>query len=168
LWAPRGQAGRLVNARMELLNPEEFAMRAPCKCGHPLGRIEVRNGQNTVRCLSCNLHCYNAPKHETGEKPRSVQSRPGLSPERRAFILERARFRCELCGLDQSAGVILHVGHILSVKEGRDVGASDEEIYHDDNLLAECEECNLGHGKLSLPALLIIRLIKARIARAGR
>lgn len=43
-------------------------MRAPCGCGSTWGRITVANGQNVVRCFSCDRFQYNAPKAETGQR----------------------------------------------------------------------------------------------------
>lgn len=47
---------------------DDFLMRVPCpKCGHDRGKITERSGQDVVRCLSCDRHCYNAPRTETGQ-----------------------------------------------------------------------------------------------------
>jgi hypothetical protein len=39
----------------------------------------------------------------------------------------------------------MDIGHIISVHDGRAHGLSDAELFHDDNLVAMCPECNSGH-----------------------
>ena len=149
-------------------------MREPCrwclKDGYPNlgGYIREANGQDVVRCTRCDRQCYNAPKSETGKPQRNIKSRPDITPSQRAKILERDNHQCLLCGRSPRRDpVILHIGHILSVDEGKklDPPATDEKLYADDNLFACCEECNLGRGGLSLPPRLILQLIQARVRR---
>jgi hypothetical protein len=45
---------------------EQHDMRAPCTCGHTQGRVILVASQHTVRCLSCDRFCYNAPRSELG------------------------------------------------------------------------------------------------------
>src|SRR3990167_860876 len=141
-----------------------FRMQAPCvRCGFVDGRIEQRSGQNCVFCLGCGRMCYNAPKTETGEIQRSVTTvHNGIKPSQRTRIILRANARCELCGLGQADGVILHVGHALSVDAGLEFGLTEAVINSDANLLAMCEECNLGLGRLSLPTTVYVHLLRAR------
>jgi hypothetical protein len=135
-------------------------MRMPCAaCGCEEGYITPTNGQNCVRCSDCDRWQYNAPKVETGEARRSIQTtHAAIKPSQRIRIIERAHGRCELCG----ARSFLHVGHIVSVQDGHSLGLTDAQINSDDNLIAECEECNLGHGKDSIPAWLVGAVLKAR------
>jgi hypothetical protein len=58
----------------------------------------------------------------------------------------------------------LQVGHILSVDDGLRHGLSEDVINSDDNLIAECDECNSGHGAGSLPVRLFVTLLMARNA----
>lgn len=145
-------------------------LRAPCKfCADggvesPLGYIVPTNGQDVVRCARCDRHQYNAPKALTGKPQRHVRTRANLKPSQRSRIIERANRRCERCGADG----ILHVGHILSVEDGKRAGLSEDEVNHDENLLAECEECNLGHGDLTMPLRLAVAVVHARIAAQAR
>lgn len=141
-----------------------YTMRAPCKCGCERGRLESRNGQACVYCAECGAHCYNAPKVETGTATRAVSTRPDIKPKQRARVLARDAHRCLTCG--RPAGrVILHIGHVLSVDEGRALGATDVELYDDENLIAQCEECNLGTGSRSISPRLALLLIRAAIRR---
>jgi 5-methylcytosine-specific restriction endonuclease McrA len=139
-----------------------YAMRAPCRfCGVLDGELRPTNGQNCVYCAGCGKLAYNAPKSETGEPQRSVSTRPDIKPGQRARILMRDLARCVLCGATGN----LHVGHVLSVDEGRKQGATDAELFDDKNLACLCEECNLGLGRASFDPLIWLRLLRARIGR---
>jgi hypothetical protein len=146
-----------------------FMMRTPCKqCGGTNGLLIERNGQDTVRCSSCGVFCYNAPRTETGRAPRTVTTvHNGIKPSQRARILVRATGRCELCGA-RGDRVVLHVGHILSVDAGITYGLPDDEINHDENLLALCDECNLGQGAEPMPLRVAIAVLRARISWARK
>lgn len=142
---------------------EAMTMRAPCKfCQGTEGRIETRNGQDCMFCLSCGRHCYNAPKTETGRKPRTVSTtHEGISASRRWRIIERASARCEICGKREG---ILHVGHVISVKTGQSLGMSDAQINDDENLICACDECNLGMSDVPIPVRVLVGVVLARIA----
>ena len=142
----------------------QHQLREPCRsCGSSLGYITVVNGQNTVRCDKCFTFLYNAPKTETGEEPRSTRTLHNLSPSLRARVLERANGRCELC----AGGVNLHVSHILSVKDGLLHGLTEFELNSEENLLALCEECNLGFGSRSFSPRLYAILLQRKIHNAN-
>lgn len=136
-------------------------MRGPCpKCGCTDGRIETRNNQDCVFCAGCNRHCYNAPKTETGRAVRSVSTtRNGIKPQQRARILLRANCHCELCGGLRD----LHLGHLVSVKDGMARGMTEAEINDDENLAAMCDECNLGVGSETVSLRLAIAMVLIRI-----
>lgn len=141
---------------------QEIKMREPCRfCQTDDGYVELRGGQNCVFCQSCFRHLYNAPKTELGQKLRTVTTvHNGLKPKQRYRILERANARCELCGTD---GKQLHVGHILSVKDGLGMGLNEFELNSDENLMSLCEECNLGMGNISLAPRVYVGLLKRRL-----
>ena len=138
-------------------------MRQPCKfCGHLEGYIEPKSGQDCVYCSKCCRHQYNAPKTETGRETRSVSTvHEGIKPKHRIRIIERAHGRCEYCNANDRP---LHIGHALSVKDGFEAGLSDAQINHEDNLMALCEECNLGQGSSSTPTWLLASILKRRTA----
>ncbi len=139
-------------------------MRAPCpnpECMHDTGVIRERNGQDCVFCARCDRWCYNAPKSETGKPQRRVQTREAMAPAQRARVIARDGGRCWMCG-DSSA--ILHVGHILSVIDGKALGASEDELNDDENLVTMCEACNLGLGSKSMPLRLFLLILRARAA----
>lgn len=138
---------------------QTLVMRAPCtRCSAPEGRIVPTNGQNCVFCSACNKYCYNAPKTETGERTRSVQTvHSDIRPKQRARILIRANGLCELCG---AHGVTLHVSHLLSVKDGLAYDLTEAEINSDDNLAAFCEECNLGMGAQTITPRLFAAILR--------
>jgi hypothetical protein len=74
---------------------------------------------------------------------------------------------CERCGKPAAMSTTgLHVGHILSVADGLNNGLTEDIINSDDNLIAECDECNGGHGAGSLPVRLFVTLLMARQAGA--
>lgn len=139
----------------------DILLRIACQhCGGTGGMVSVVNGQNVVRCGDCSRFQYNAPKTETGEKPRTIESaHAGIKPSVRMRILERATGRCEICGSDKN----LHVGHLVSVQDGMDLGLSDRELNSDANLAAMCEACNLGLGSLSITPRLYVALLRRRM-----
>lgn len=141
---------------------ERFTMRTPCKqCSGTLGTIIDKNGQDTVRCLGCNAHCYNAPRVETGRAVRSVTSvHDAIKPKQRARVLMRAAAKCEVCG-DRGN---LHVGHIVSVSVGLNFGLTEVELNDDENLMCLCERCNLGQGAEPMSLRLAITVLRARIS----
>lgn len=144
---------------------EPHALREPCKfCGCKDGFRKLKGHQDVVRCASCGKALYNAPKTETGRKARTVKTtHEAISSSMRARILDRAAGACEEC---HRSDVPLHVSHWISVKDGHALGFCDEDINSDDNLLATCEECNLGQGRRTLSPKLVLGA--ARVRRLGR
>ncbi len=141
-------------------------LRKLCKCGYGMGYIKTKSGQDCVYCDDCNQFQYNAPRTETGRKERSISTmHEAIKPRQRSRIIDRANGRCERCGKPaESTTTGLHVGHVLSVADGHRNGLADIEINSDENLLAECDECNLGHGKEPLPVRLLIGLLRSRLS----
>lgn len=143
-----------------------FKMREACQsCGGPFGRVEERNGQACVYCVTpgCERWVYNAPRTETGERQRSVSTvHAAIKPKTRAHVLLRANSRCEICGVG-SETAILHVGHLISVKDGLAGGLTEEQLNHQENLAAMCEECNLGLGRGSTPLRMLFRITALRL-----
>jgi hypothetical protein len=147
----------------------EFAMRKTCVCGSETGFIKTRSGQDCVFCSACSKWQYNAPKTETGRAARSVSTtHEAIKPKLRSRVIERANGRCERCGkpaeLTQTG---LHVGHIVSVEAGHKYGLSDAEINNEENLIAECDECNLGHSSDALPIRMYMAILKKRIEQGA-
>lgn len=145
------------------IDRDNFAMRVPCRfCGHAMGNIRESGGQDVVRCNSCGRACYNAPRTETGRAQRSVTTvHAAIKPKQRARIIMRDGARCVWC---RSADRNLHVGHIISVDAGMQFGLSDAEINDDENLVALCEECNLGQGHEPMPLRVAVSVLRARIS----
>jgi hypothetical protein len=138
-------------------------MRKPCReCDCQVGVIEVRNGQDCVFCGRCRTFQYNAPKSETGREPRTVtRVHNGVKPKQRSRILERATNHCEICGARQD----LHVGHLISVARGMEMGLTEADLNSDENLAAMCSECNLGIGDQPVPLRLAIAMVMARVRK---
>ncbi len=67
--------------------------------------------------------------------------RQSISKTARFEVFKRDKFVCQYCGAHPPA-VILHVDHIIPVKEG-----GDNEI---GNLITSCDGCNLGKGARQL------------------
>lgn len=89
----------------------------------------------------------------------------GISKERRAFVLDRNGFTCQMCGAeagephpyDQGRKTRLHIGHIID----KSMGGTDEPS----NLRAICSVCNEGASNLTLNRPQAIKLL-AQIRRA--
>lgn len=136
-------------------------MRAPCPgCGCRDGYIRTRGGQDTVRCSACDRYCYNAPRSETGRETRSLRTRPTISPSQRARILIRDNATCILC---HRHDVDLDIGHLVSVRDGKARGLSDDQLRDDANLAAMCTACNSGLAHRSLPVHLLVAALVAAI-----
>ena len=144
--------------------PRTLVMRKPCLCGGVNGIVRQVSSQDTVRCVACDRFQYNAPRVETGREVRSVSTvHEAIKPKLRTRILERATGRCELCGKDGRAAGGLHVGHIISVKQGLEQGLTEVEINTEENLCAMCAECNLGLGSTPVPLRLAVAMVMARL-----
>lgn len=150
----------------ENIDRERYKMRKPCTCGSETGFLTEVNGQDTVRCLACNKHCYNAPRTETGREQRSSTTvHAAIKPQKRTRVLERDGHQCVLCrAIDRP----MHVGHIVSVEAGLAVGLSDAEINDEENLIVQCEECNLGQGSQPISLSVAIRILRARLSWRDR
>lgn len=153
------------------MNSDDYIMRAPCKhCGHEVGYVRETNGQNVVRCAACDRAQYNAPKVETGEPVRKIKTRGPVNPSTWARIIERDGARCVCCGAD-SSDTVMHVSHIISVKEGQKVaktyGVDPGFIDSDENLVVCCEACNAGQAHRSMIPKLAVFVAYA-IRRKGK
>lgn len=130
------------------------------KCGSDHGDITTTNSQDVVRCRDCGKYLYNAPKTETGRAVRSVSTtHAAIKPKQRARIIERANRRCEVCGNFGN----MHVGHIVSVAYGHRNGLSDAVLNSDENLICQCEECNLGASSRTIPLRMYVAILVARL-----
>jgi hypothetical protein len=135
-------------------------------CGCTTSTITTKNGQDVVRCSNCDSYIYCAPKAETGRATRSVSTVPDIKPKQRDRIISRAQIRCERCGKHAMASKTgLHVGHVLSKDEGVKQGLTADIINSDENLICECDECNLGHGRGVLPVRLLVAILTARVKK---
>ncbi len=151
---------------------EPFMMRAPCRWCTTDGALTMdgvrreSNGQDLVYCLACYRWCYNAPKVETGKPQRTLKSRAELKHGQRGRILERDGSRCQQCGKSPMDGVILNAGHVVSVRDCKTFGFEADVYNDDDNLFAQCEECNADQGARSLAPPLLCRILVQRIHHA--
>lgn len=166
----REEARWWINQGRAILGSRLFEARTPCPtCRTASGVLIPVGGQNTVRCANCGRTLYNAPKTETGEKPRTVATlRRQIKPSQQARILDRDHARCVLCG---RGDVPLTIGHLLSIDDGFSLGASEADLADDANLAAMCEACNAGLGGRSvLPATyarIMLHLVRATKTAPG-
>lgn len=147
-----------------------FRMRAMCKCGSVDGVIKETGAQDVVRCANCNAFQYNAPRVETGKAVRSVSSvHDAVTGRKRAEILFRAQFRCEMCAHRPTKETDeLHVGHAISVKRALENGLSDAQINSNENLMCLCANCNLSMSADVVPLWLMIGIVMARTQRGAK
>lgn len=87
--------------------------------------------------------CQYDKLRQSSSKVRPTSVREPVPPRIRFRVLQRDGFRCTYCGRSQQDGATLHVDHVVPVSDG---GSSD-----DGNLVAACDECNLGKGSMRLP-----------------
>jgi 5-methylcytosine-specific restriction endonuclease McrA len=157
---------------MNQLDRDKYLMREPCKrCSDIFGHIVEKGGQDTVRCLTCNKHCYNAPCTETGRELRTTQTvHSAIKPKQRIRILLRDGSRCVICGRQERDGITLQVGHVVSVDTGLQNGLTELELNNDENLACICIECNLGLGNESLPLRVLVRIqcLRARLSETSQ
>lgn len=73
-----------------------------------------------------------------------MASRKPISKKRRFDVFKRDGFTCQYCGATPPS-VLLHVDHIVPVKEG---GGNEET-----NLVTACQNCNLGKAAESLTVI---------------
>jgi hypothetical protein len=153
---------------MELVTtaPDPFTLRAPCRvCESLVGYLAPSGGQDCAFCQECRTFQYNAPRTEPGRAIRTVSAVHSLvSKKRRYRILVRATGRCELCGAPPSAENPIHVDHVISVKDGCELGLTTQEINDDFNLLALCEACNSAKSTEPMPPRLILALFHTFLA----
>lgn len=75
-------------------------------------------------------------------KKKADNVRKPFSTRERFEVLKRDNFSCHYCGRTTADGIKLHVDHVIPVAKG---GTNDLE-----NLVAACDECNLGKSDISL------------------
>lgn len=156
-----------LQARLVEGKSTTWTARHPCPTCYTTRALLIRSGnQDTVVCGTCRRHLYNAPRTETGLEPRTVtRLRANIAPGQQARILERDHGRCLLCGSPND----LTIGHLLSVADGYRVGATEQELRNDANLVAMCETCNAGLGAQSVSlrtAVIWHHLLAAESARS--
>lgn len=133
-------------------------LRNMCECGSVTGELRPNNGSNDVYCIVCKKYCFCARKDELDStvEPRNDRIKK-FKPKQKARILLRDSGRCILCGTNED---VLHIGHLISVKDGPQLGLSDDDLWSDENLATMCSECNLGLGADSVTARLIAALVR--------
>lgn len=150
---------------MQVFENHPWALREPCKrCGCDRGFINTVSGQDKVTCERCGIYQYMAPKSETGRETRTVSTgRKLMKPKKRSRLIDRANGRCERCGKPgYLCNTSLHIGHVVSVEDGKKYGLTEKEINSDENLIVECDECNLAHGKEPVPLRIYVAILRNR------
>ena len=154
-------------------DPRPFLSRQKCpRCKGSAATLEYVNGSPIVRCASKSCvniwtgkgrYLYHAPKIDTGDKPvNSATVHASISSQKKAAVLERDGYRCVLCGMAAGDGAILHVGHILSVSDGIRFEVETAIINHPDNLMTNCQSCNISIGSRSVAPRLFAHLLHVR------
>jgi len=62
----------------------------------------------------------------------------------------------------------MHIGHVVGVKIGQDLGLSDQQINCDENLMVQCAACNLGLATDVVPAWLLVSIVKYRASKGHK
>lgn len=141
---------------------QPYTMTDPCTdCGSRDGDLVESGPHWKLSCATCGRYQRFVSKTELGLVPHSLNDRPDIKPKKRARILDRDNGRCVICGRTDQ----LHIGHILSVDDGKTLGWTDELLYDDENLATLCALCNAGYGSLSISPRLAAALVQARINR---
>lgn len=76
------------------------------------------------------------------KKGKSHSDRKPFTARERFETLKRFDFKCRYCGRSSEDGVKLHVDHVIPVSKG---GTNEQS-----NLVAACQDCNLGKGDKNL------------------
>lgn len=121
-----------------------------CKvCGHPFGELRQNELHVGLYCAECDTWQRWVSKRDAGVDRRSLSSRRNITPSVRARVLQRDGYRCILCGFGPPDKNLV-MGHIISVRDGLEIGLTDGVLYDEWNLCTMCEECNSGLGERSL------------------
>lgn len=144
-----------------------WEMSRPCpKCGHEVGNIRPTGMQACCYCAECETFVYNVPRAEQGIGRQTVTSeRWPIRPSVRARVLDAARGRCELCGKNEAT---LHIAHLFPYDLGVKEGFTPTELNDEVNLVALCDECNLGFGEADMHPILYLQLCRRRLHRKFR
>lgn len=138
----------------------EFTSLREPHCDQDVGAVVETNGQRIVRCFVCDAYAYTQPRHEAGLAPRKVKTREPIAAGLRMRILERDNFTCVGCHRND---VPLHIGHLVSVKDGTYLGMTEAELADELNLAAMCDACNLGLGSKSAAPRFVFMAVRAAI-----
>lgn len=98
-----------------------YAMRRLRSRGRHITEV---NGQDVVRRQRCDRYAYCAPRVETRRPVRTVRTRPDISPSQRAHPDERCAY---VHGVSRDGRAATR-RHLLSVEEGRKLGATDAKV----------------------------------------
>lgn len=126
-------------------------------CGSKTGIAKRKNGVWQLYCECGKWH--STPKiKDIGVKPRKVYRRKTIGLSQRTRIILRAAGACELCRTNKE----LRVGHMLSVKDGVEMGLTAEFLNSDENIAAMCECCNSGIKEGTIPLRVMGAILMAR------
>lgn len=139
---------------------QALPLRVPCPkpgCGHTLGDVTTKGGQDVVYCSAYGAYQYCAPRTETGRAARSVR-RTSIPPSKRARVLAAHNNTCVGCG-SHPPDVELTLGHLVPRQDALELGLPEHLADHDYNLAPMCPECNLGIGRSPIAIGLMYRLL---------
>lgn len=103
---------------------------------------------NIHRCPEC-LASRQSSKHDRGET-HSPEYRRTPSGNKRHRVMERHDYKCVICGARRSSNTTLHMGHCISVADGRTRNIDPELLNIDENYVPMCAACNSEQGARSL------------------
>lgn len=149
---------------MQYETPDSFDMSKTCKhCGSSRGTPNMDGVHERVNCAKCGRYVYFRGKVESGRKKRSVSTvHDGLRTSTKAKVKLRSNGMCELCGKSFSESPC-HVSHVISVNAGLAHGLTETELNDAENLVALCEECNIGLSDTTLPVRFVARVLRCRV-----
>jgi len=117
--------------------------------------ISNRGPHLRADCPKCDRFIKFVGKIDAGVEPRTLASRPGITPAQRARVYAKSDHTCVGCG-GRPPTIELTIEHLIPREVAYKHGLLDDLIDHELNLVAMCEECNSGRRWVSQPQVALM------------